>query len=1514
VAAASLITMVQATAADDFPRAAVPGSRPEPVTLVRSAQTNLLLNGGFEHGAGDWRLSGTAQVDHAVAGGGRASLRVSSGGAQQDILGLSVGAAFTCTAALKVLDVQKTAAAGYAFIAICQLDDFDQVVTAHDFLQAAGTGDWQPRSHTFTVVEGCRTVSVRCGLFQATGTAWFDHFTLVPGDQAVDFDRFAAEDAALVRQLGLATNTLGSIAVFNDDLPPSGAPSSPEHLAGVLRGSGFGVAFLDSEQLADRRLLNRATFDVLVLPYGASFPVHAADNFRRFLREGGKFLSTGGYAFDNLLERTPQGWKKPSAGSSPASEGVIWHCEIPAGDLRDKGELAFSGWLKAAHVTGPGMAFFAVYQIAADGSLPEWRDLCKVSGTQDWQEHRYRFSVHPKAATVSLRAGLYRCRGVAAFDDLRLADAAGGEILKADFEADFDPDHAGPRRWVRSDRARCEVQTRATHSGQRALQATLNFVLPREERLNTRHGRPEDGLEVEPTQLGIFQPDYPLERVAFAAAAPGQCVVEADTRLDGALEGFAACGVVGFDQARWIPLLNAHDRYGRLRGAAGALLRHYAGTYAGSSWAFFGVTNRDLFAGSGPALTRALGGIVRSLVEDTYIAALVPEPACVRQGEPVKLLATVVNGGRTERMVRLQLDVLEGAPGQATASEPGVSPASRLASTLARSVRLRPGETNLVALEWAPKRFTADFYHVVARLFDGDREVDRIGSGFLVWHEKVVASGPQLAYRDNYLRFGKRPLFLFGTDDWSYVLNTSRETPLQWLRDMRQRRDLGVLIYENLQVGQYFEHLPVNQAVAPAQQERLSRKVDGVVQLAQRYGQVYFPCLLCGYNVAVSDADLARHREFCRAYAQRYARVPGLIYYLNGDLRCRLSDAVTPQWNEFLRERHGSTTRLRAAWSRRAPAQELGAIPAEDFHDWGREWDDLKVYDQNLFRAWLIRRWCSALIGGIREHDRIHPTTAEFYQLPHEGVDIPAGIGELDLSNFGYFDRPGADLTRFPAISKFNDQRARGKSFGPGEYGVKTHPAWGDGKDYLYHITRTREQAVELFLGIAHYSLGLGASRIHNWCWKDDAHRVFPWGMVWPCDGVPKDIAYVHRNQSLLFRHFAPVYREPSVYVVTADMHRMGGGKWQVIEGILEGFNLALATHIENLGTLNDSALEIPRGAKVLFYPLPFCVPDAAYARLLKWVRNGGVLYLSGDCSYDELRRRTQTRRLEELCGVRFIAENYPNIAVATTNAADQPCIRVELAGAEVRQRAADGAPIVTQHRLGRGRVIFTPDPVELHSVPARREKDLALYRSVLAAAGVRPIGLHPDDARLHVFRAPMRDGGQVWVLFNSDESQPARAVTLTDFKSPVTVTVARRRPALLWFDGNGALRAVEAQGDCAVGEARVASDETRGILLALEGRDVRQSRALVLMPQQPGQVRFQSSVAWKVPVVETGEFQDGAWEVLETTPLNVGAREVVVEVRPEQIFSLLLVCERGDAPRWRKALERTMTDPSSLP
>ena len=254
----------------------------------------------------------------------------------------------------------------------------------------------------------------------------------------------------------------GNVAVLRDDIPVAGAASSPEYLASALKDSGYKVRFVTGDDLCDQELMRKDNFDVLILPYGASYPAMGRDALVSYLKGGGNFLSLGGYAFDNLL-------------------------------------------------------------IRSDG---EWKPL-------------------PKDSDI---------------------------------------------------------------------------------RINTRKGEARDSLGLDPDQIGVFDPSYPLKRVSYIEAAPDQFIFEGEFRIEGKFEGYAASSMAGsnspvFPQryGRWIPLLYARDAYGRLRGSAGAVVHNYAGPYAGSSWAHFGVTNHDLFAPDSEMARSALVRLVDSLIGKRFI-------------------------------------------------------------------------------------------------------------------------------------------------------------------------------------------------------------------------------------------------------------------------------------------------------------------------------------------------------------------------------------------------------------------------------------------------------------------------------------------------------------------------------------------------------------------------------------------------------------------------------------------------------------------------------------------------------------------------------------------------------------------------------------------------------------------------------------------------------------------------------------------------------------------------------
>ena len=102
--------------------------------------------------------------------------------------------------------------------------------------------------------------------------------------------------------------------------------------------------------------------------------------------------------------------------------------------------------------------------------------------------------------------------------------------------------------------------------------------------------------------LSICDASAPLSGVAYLAPTPEQTLLSPRWRLNGAVRGVSATGQTAQGEAgaplkaRWVPLVEARDRYGRVRGTAFALMHHFAGEYPGSSWGYSGIANRDLFA------------------------------------------------------------------------------------------------------------------------------------------------------------------------------------------------------------------------------------------------------------------------------------------------------------------------------------------------------------------------------------------------------------------------------------------------------------------------------------------------------------------------------------------------------------------------------------------------------------------------------------------------------------------------------------------------------------------------------------------------------------------------------------------------------------------------------------------------------------------------------------------------------------------------------------------------------
>lgn len=1347
-----------------------------------------LIRGAFEVIAG-WQFPPQATLDYKTFKSNPPSLKIEGSVGATYAIFVGEGEKLTLSGWIKTQDVKPIGEKGYAFLAVYQYDFHGRMLTFKDIANPIGTQDWTFYSYTFTTLPGTFYITVYCGLFQASGTAWFDDLALIKGDEPL----MSTEDKPLIPPSG-------NVAILRDNIPAVGASTPPELLYSLLTKEGFKPSYITVEELETK--LNKDNFDLLILPYGESFPAKCAGALFNFLREGGTLFTTGGYAFQNPLYKMGDKWlgeeeanalqpnllqagdfqdesawtkgdgcsldpnspfqNKPSAKvalSYPSSSEWTTEITLPTGKL-----YRFTGWLKTKDVKG-GFAFSAVYCYDAEGNITLWRDVGKGIGTTDWQHFGWDFSPPPTTERIRIRCGIYQGQGEAWFSSLEI-------------------------------RERLET------------------------RINTAMGEPMDGLIVQPFQIGIFDPSYRLERVAYALPSK-EGIIDWDFRLEGPLSGYAASGVTGANDARWIPLLKGYDKYGRLRGSIGALLYHYSGFYASSRWAFFGVDNKDLFQDKN--MQRAFVKIVRHLLQGTFLHNLNSEYFFYEQGEPVKISIAVSNYGRAIKDAELVIQIEE-------------KNKSKLCFRESFKFALDFGETKTISTTWKTERFNDNLYRISATLYLQGEKWDRMESGFLVRDETFLKNAKKLTYRNNYIWLDGKPRFVLGTDDYADTLLAARMNPLVWDKELRMLKDYGVDLYENLWISPawYGYKIP----------EDIWRRTDALAFLTQKHDLIFFPCILCGYNVAVSCEERDIQKDICSQFAHRYRILPSLIYYINGDLQFNENDARRYHktlFNQFLQTRYRNKEELVKAWKVSPPEGEWGDIELPR-PQWGN-WEDVATADLLSFYYYLSTKWISTMSNALKAVDPQHPTTCEFYQLPVGGIDLRGEIDDLDISNIGYFGPPKEDIIRLPSTLKYNDLRSIGKTLSLGEFGAKTHPAWQRGVDY--HIQRSEEERNKLFLAAIFYSFGMGSPRANNWCFLDPSSTIFPWGLFYPCDEVPKQCAMVMRAGGFLFRQInAAPPSPPPVYLLIPTHNRVGGGRDAIHNALLRSISMLISLGVDFWVIDEPHIKKIPDSVKVIVYPIPLTISDEIYEWLTAFVERGGKLFISGDISFDRIRQRTKTERLLELCGLRFISEVVKPLQELPIN---EPLIKVEPTSA----RCVLGLDLLYQNRLGKGEVFFTPYAEEFRPV-SRLMKDI--YLRFLQLAGVERIKeIEPDDPSLHRFRLLTLDGVALTAFNQGEEKQ----VFFRSGSHKITLCVGNNMPAFAHINKEGTVKLV-GKGEIKVNGKTLFSSQPHIMLSALDGKSLEHSQYILFIPLEEGEIRFSKRFN-----IEVGELENGEWKVL---------------------------------------------------
>lgn len=974
--------------------------------------------------------------------------------------------------------------------------------------------------------------------------------------------------------------------------------------------------------------------------------------------------------------------------------------------------------------------------------------------------------------------------------------------------------------------------------------------------LNTRFGKPADTMGLEPDQIGVFDPAYHLRYGAGFRAAPMQSIVPRSLNGRLALEGYSACSLLGSNNpvfpekwGRHIPLVDVMDSHGRLRGSAGSIALNYSGPYAGSSWAFFGVTNTNLFGESGP-LTPYIGGILDTLLRKCFVHSLLTGFAFYRQGESVSLSCKAVNLGKLDQRLEVRFRVYDRSGAEVFASEP-------------ERAALRPGATAAISAQYKPTVLASDLYRVVAELYQDGKLKDVVESGFVAHSSKTTSAGPKLTYKRNYFHLDDRPVLLSGTNATGAVFYSGNENPLVWDRDLACMNENGLNILRVLHFSPFMSDKPSPNAVKPADlalermPPKIERQLDALVQLCQKHNIALLLTIHDWMPVELSDNELAAQRRFAKLIAERYRDVPGFMIDVQNEPHIELprqarpgeNPDITKAWNDYLRGKYGSDNALKAAWEISPPESPLGSVPYLAGTD---AWEDMRTFDADYFRNVLLRRWAKANYQGAKHGNPDVPVTVGFLQ-EYFAVNKLQSVEGLDFANMHSYN--SMDVLR--ADLKLFDRRFEGKSLSLGEFGaLPDHEKRVHGQD-------NPDQDVGRYLQTGHYAFGLGASFIASWCWKDMDDAIFPWGMSYTCGGPRKDLLKAYRNQSLLTRQIRPVYEPPTIFLVVPVEAVLGGQGGNTIRMLYRHVDALLDAHVD-FGAIDDQHLDqLPASAKVLVYPVPMHVPDEAYAKLKSFVEAGGRLFVTGDISCDNLRRRSRTARLEELCGVRFVSEIAHGVDWGN---GDQAIIDVRPTSA-----AADGA--VFTHQLGKGSVRFTPIPSAMVGEPARHA-----FREAVRESGDL---LGDASVGVHLMRIREPEGECVFAANTGGSSQ---AVLVTrQRQTPVEITLAPNSTGLVRYR-HGEPCAIESAGPIRIGsgdDAVVVPASGHFALASLDGKQVLGSREIMVVPFGKSRIDLSSLNQLEGAAVRAVDLINGEWvdvyesadRVIETTkdtPLDI--------------------------------------------
>ena len=756
-------------------------------------------------------------------------------------------------------------------------------------------------------------------------------------------------------------------------------------------------------------------------------------------------------------------------------------------------------------------------------------------------------------------------------------------------------------------------------------------------------------------------------------------------------------------------------------------------------------------------------------------------------------------GGSATRLVRVRLE----RQGETLDTQVAAMAGAELDSTLHFPAADKPG-----------------MYKLTATLERDAQVVEVHETGFWRRDESILTSGRFLGAGSTYLRRGDQPFIPIGVNMWVNDTNwpffPSNANAFEWDRDFKEMASRGLSF---VRTGIWFSReLLVDRPTRTAREEVL-RNLESMLHSAARHSLhvqfVFFSfepqttmkggsgILGPGRNPYTDPVSIEAQAAFIRSIVERFKEVPSVSWDLINEPSFSNPKTIfsgnqpnndpteIAAWNEWLRDRYGTTRVLAEAWGvipedLRAAAISAGMDPIEDPAiagvplpsptdlqlDRRATRGQVRAFDYNLFAQDMFSRWAAKLVEAIR--------STGSRQMVAVGQD-EGGVTNRVLNHFY-----GEVVDMTSLHNWWHDDALLWDAFAAKRPGTpnllgETGPQPSIALDGVTRWDETRG------LGLAErktaFGLAAGNAGAAIWIWsRTDPYR---WNRS---DG--SSTLWIDMLSGLgQFARTAEPYLSDAqpgdVAIVLPHTLQLSAFNAYAIEAQQKAVRALFYGSRSSAYAVGEHQIDLLGNPKLIFLPSPWILSQEAWEGLLAAVRGGAKLVVTGRFDLDEHFRPTGRHAA--------IGIDYEGRILATReNRMSWPGGEGSFSFSGDKTTFLDQAVLAsgetfTRQSVGSGEILFFALPLELSD-----DTDLLsqVYSWALDEAGVELIYETDLEDPGIVISPTVLDKGTLYVV--ASESSVARHVSFQDNRSgqQMEVTLDPGRAAVLLVTTEGTIAA----------------------------------------------------------------------------------------------------------------------------